>query len=106
MRALLAAVLLAACAHPAPRAVPQPAGPAREELSRVVVRVAPETVVNDPVLADRGAQLRAALGRRASRTSSTRSSGYLDPAEAGRTAVFDASRSASITASRSAPSSR
>lgn len=119
--------------------------------------VAPETVVNDPVLADRGPRLRAALadalaaegftvvpaGRlvaltsidytpwtstnaaslwvvvRSSATASrpgnqpeteelscVGSSNYFPSADAGRTAVFDASRSPSMTCSRSAPSSR
>ena len=57
-----AVLLLAACAHPVPHAAPL-SGPARADLSRVAVRVAPETVVNDPVLADRGGELRAALGK-------------------------------------------
>ena len=62
MRACAAALLLAACAHPkAPAA--QLSGPSRGELAKVSVRVAPETVVNDPVLADRGAQLRSALSK-------------------------------------------
>lgn len=60
MRPALAALLLVACAHRSPAA---PSGPARDELSRVTVSVAPETLVNDPMLADRGAQLRAALAK-------------------------------------------
>ena len=50
---LLAAL---ACAHAAP-------GPRQPDLSGVAISVAPETVVNDPVLADRGAQLREALSK-------------------------------------------
>lgn len=45
-------MLLAACAHARP---PAPSLPA--------VSVAPQTVVNDPVLEDRGAQLRASLAK-------------------------------------------
>lgn len=52
MRAAVLALTLAACAHAPP---PAPSLPA--------VSVAPETVVNDPVLEDRGAQLRAALAK-------------------------------------------
>ena len=52
-------LLTAACAHAAAPAGEAP-GP---DLSKVAVSVAPETVVNDPVLQDRGAQLRSALAR-------------------------------------------
>lgn len=53
MRASLAALFAAACAH-APAAAPSFAAGVR-------VSVFPETVVNDAALADRGPQLRAAL---------------------------------------------
>jgi len=56
-------VLAAACAHTAPLAVQPLGGPSREELAKVTVSVAPDTVVNDSVLQDRGAQLRAALAK-------------------------------------------
>ena len=57
-----ALLLVAACAHTAPDGVVKTLpGPSRAELAKVAVAVAPETIVNDPVLADRGAQLRAAL---------------------------------------------
>jgi hypothetical protein len=52
-RALLA-FLAAACAHVAPAAAPSPA-------AGVTVSIAPQTVVSDPELAERGAELRAAL---------------------------------------------
>jgi hypothetical protein len=52
-----------ACAHAGPRDAPVASGPERADLSRVAVRVAPETVVNDPVLADRGGELRAAMAK-------------------------------------------
>lgn len=58
MRFLL--LLLCGCAH----AVSQPAAghaPERAELAKVVVSVAPETLLNDPVLQDRVAGLRTAL---------------------------------------------
>ena len=55
-------LLVAACAHPARQAAVA-AGPSRGELAKVEVSVAPETVVNDPVLQDRGAQLREALSK-------------------------------------------
>ena len=56
MRAVCAAVLAAACAHALDRSPPSFA-------AGVSVSIAPQTVVNDPVLADRGAELRAALAR-------------------------------------------
>ena len=52
-------LLIAACAHPVPHAAAA-SGP---DLSRVELSIAPETVVNDPVLQDRGAQLRDALAK-------------------------------------------
>ena len=58
MRVVLAAVAVA-CAHQQPPA----AGPSVIDLSKVAITVAPETVVNDSMLADRGAQLRAALAK-------------------------------------------
>jgi hypothetical protein len=57
-----ALLLVAACAHNVPHAAAA-SGPERADLSKVAVRVAPETVVNDPVLADRGGELRAALAK-------------------------------------------
>ncbi len=61
----LAALLLLAlgCAHSAPKADPAPARPSRADLARVAVTVAPQTVVNDPVLQDRAAALRTALAK-------------------------------------------
>ena len=61
----LAALLLLAlgCAHSAPKADPAPTGPSRADLARVAVTVAPQTVVNDPVLQDRAAALRTALAK-------------------------------------------
>ena len=56
-------LLAAACAHAALPAAQPLGGPSREELAKVAVSVAPETIVNDPVLQDRGAQLRAALAK-------------------------------------------
>jgi hypothetical protein len=61
MRLLMLCLL--ACAHPQPAAKPVAQGPSPGELSKVAVTVAPETVVNDPVLLDRGAQLRTALAK-------------------------------------------
>src|SRR5260221_12888023 len=55
-----ALLLAAACGHTVPHAAAV-SGPARSDLSRVAGRVAPETVVNDRVLADRGTELRAGL---------------------------------------------
>jgi hypothetical protein len=54
VKSALTAFLAAACAHVAPAAAPSVA-------VGVTVSIAPETVVSDPVLADRGAELRAAL---------------------------------------------
>ena len=56
-------LLAAACAHAALPAAQPLGGPSREDLAKVAVSVAPETIVNDPVLQDRGAQLRAALAK-------------------------------------------
>ena len=61
---LAALVLLAAaCAHPAQETRATAPGPSRAELSRLTVVVAPRTVVNDPVLQERAALLRAALAQ-------------------------------------------
>jgi hypothetical protein len=56
-------LLLLACAHRGQTPTATVAGPSREELSKVALAIVPDTVVSDPVLADRGAQLRAALAR-------------------------------------------
>ncbi len=61
---IAAALLFLACAHgtqpDVPRAVP---GPTRAELTTVALAIVPDTVVNDPVLKDRGNELRAALAQ-------------------------------------------
>lgn len=56
-------LLLAACAHSAQTTDCAAPGPSRAELEKVAVTVAPETVVNDPVLQDRAAGLRTALAK-------------------------------------------
>ena len=57
MRTLIA-VLALACAHAGPAPSKQKA-----DVSKVAVSVAPDTVVNDPALKDRGAELRTALAK-------------------------------------------
>ena len=59
MRCSLLFVVLFACGHAAP--VPEAARIDRAELSGLVLNVAPETLVNEPVLKDRAADLRNAL---------------------------------------------
>ena len=54
-------LLALACAHSAPKA--GSAVSSRVDLARVAVRVAPQTVVNDPVLQDRALELRTALAQ-------------------------------------------
>src|SRR4051812_45316080 len=59
--------MIAACAQPPPRGeggIARTApGVSREQLGQVQVSIAPETVVNDPVMKDRGVELRIALGQ-------------------------------------------
>jgi hypothetical protein len=63
-RLSLAALLLLACAHqPRTQTTAAVAGPSREELAKVALAIVPDTVVNDPVLKDRGVELRAALAK-------------------------------------------
>jgi len=61
----LSALALFACAHAPQQAAVPGTGPgiSRDDLGRVALAIVPETVVNDPVLADRGAELRAALAK-------------------------------------------
>jgi hypothetical protein len=57
-------LLFLACAHRRqPPAAEVRAGPSRGELAKVALAIVPDTVVNDPVLKDRGAELRAALAQ-------------------------------------------
>ena len=55
-------LLALGCAHRAAEKAGA-AAPSRADLAKVAVVIAPQTVVNDPVLEARGAELRAALAR-------------------------------------------
>jgi hypothetical protein len=61
----LAVLVLLGCVHAKaqPAAPRMAAGPSREELGKVSLAIVPDTVVNDPVLKDRGGELRAALAQ-------------------------------------------